>query len=455
MPQIEQMAQNGQLKEIDTLTGTPEFCEPCVLGKMKKLPFHSQEKVQASKLLQIIHSNIGGPISPQSREGYRYWLLPVDDYSCFPWIYFLKKKRDVLSTYNEWKMDVWNFFKQEIGVEELSTTHTQFLRSNGGGEYSRAEFRHELLKDGTLQETSAPYTLEQNGLVERMNQTLSTLANTMLEDSKLPKAFWVDTMSTAAYITGRSLSSALKGGVPYQLLFNWKVNPTLFHPFCCLGYALIPKEQQGGKFQSHRRKCVLLGYMYRQQAYKLFDLEHRSVISSRHVTFNESKRISDANSTPWQNFIKEQWEGLLSKHLHQPEHNRDEKKSNSNPPAPPDISEVVGVDHAPPEPPPDNMVDVLSQHLNQLHLDAPAPAAIPPPAPAPAPAPDPARAQSPPAQIVAGVRRSSHVRQSANRNKDYQCTLDEETHRKAECQEPHPEQSEDGGETPENSGKLL
>ena len=84
------------------------------------------------------------------------------------------------------------------------------------------------------------------------------------------------------------------------------------------------------------------------------------------------------------------------------------------------------VDHTPPGPPPDDMVDVLSQRLNQLHLDSPAPAVIPPPPPAPAPAP--AQSKSPPAQIVAGVGRSSHVHQPANQNKDYQHTLDEETH---------------------------
>ena len=106
-----------------------------------------------------------------------------------------------------------------------------------------------------------------------MNQTLSTLANAMLEDSKLPKTFWTDAMSTATYVTARSPSSALSGGVPYQVLFNRKVNPTLFRPFGCLAYALIPKEHHGGKFKSHGQRCIILGYTYGQQAYKLLDLE--------------------------------------------------------------------------------------------------------------------------------------------------------------------------------------
>jgi hypothetical protein len=140
IPRIEQMVRHGQLKGIDAISGTPDFCEPCTLGKMKKLPFTSQDEVRASRPLQIVHSDVGGPISPQSQDGYKYWLLIVDDYSRFPWIYFLKKKSDVLAMYNTWKADVRALFKQEIDTEELSEMHTQFLRSDGGGEYTGVMF---------------------------------------------------------------------------------------------------------------------------------------------------------------------------------------------------------------------------------------------------------------------------------------------------------------------------
>ncbi|EJD49414.1 hypothetical protein AURDEDRAFT_59462 [Auricularia subglabra TFB-10046 SS5] len=32
---IKTMVRNGQLRGIDSLSGKPEFCEPCVLGKMR------------------------------------------------------------------------------------------------------------------------------------------------------------------------------------------------------------------------------------------------------------------------------------------------------------------------------------------------------------------------------------------------------------------------------------
>ena len=90
----------------------------------------------------------------------------MDDFSHFPWIYFLKKKSEVLVTYNQWKTDVQAFFKQEIETEEFSENYTEFLCSDGGGEYIGEEFQHQLCLDGTIQEFSAPYTPEQNRLVE-------------------------------------------------------------------------------------------------------------------------------------------------------------------------------------------------------------------------------------------------------------------------------------------------
>ena len=50
----------------------------------------------------------------------------------------------------------------------------------------------------------------------------------MLEESKLPKSFWADAMATAAYVTARSPADGLKGGTPYEALFNRHVNPLSF-----------------------------------------------------------------------------------------------------------------------------------------------------------------------------------------------------------------------------------
>jgi len=130
----------------------------------------------------------------------------------------MKHKSEALQIYNQWKSDVKTLLQTKIGQEDFSEPYTKFVQSNGGLEFTNKAFQNQLWTDGTLLETSAPYTPEQNGLTERTNQSLAMLANTMLEESKLPKSFWADTMSTAAYISAQSPTSRLGEKVPYQVL---------------------------------------------------------------------------------------------------------------------------------------------------------------------------------------------------------------------------------------------
>ncbi|KIK73700.1 hypothetical protein PAXRUDRAFT_73368, partial [Paxillus rubicundulus Ve08.2h10] len=60
----------------------------------------------------------------------------------------------------------------------------------------------------------------------------------------------------------------------------------------------------------------MIGYIYGQQAYKLLDVERRTIISSRHVTFDETVpytgTISACDLAPWNvPTVEGQWEGLL------------------------------------------------------------------------------------------------------------------------------------------------
>ena len=55
-----------------------DTCEPCLMGKMTKTPFFGTME-QANELLEIIHTDVCGPISVEARGGYRYFLTFTDD----------------------------------------------------------------------------------------------------------------------------------------------------------------------------------------------------------------------------------------------------------------------------------------------------------------------------------------------------------------------------------------
>ena len=57
---------NGLLESLGT-------CKPCLMGKVTKTPF-SETMERATDLLEIIHTDVCGPMSVEARGGYRYFL---------------------------------------------------------------------------------------------------------------------------------------------------------------------------------------------------------------------------------------------------------------------------------------------------------------------------------------------------------------------------------------------
>ena len=57
---------------VDGLLESLDGCEPCLMGKMTKTPF-SRTMERATDLLEIIHTDVCGPMSVDARGGYRYF----------------------------------------------------------------------------------------------------------------------------------------------------------------------------------------------------------------------------------------------------------------------------------------------------------------------------------------------------------------------------------------------
>ena len=84
---IKKLHTNGLLESLDYESF--ETCEPCLMGKMTKTPF-SGTLERASDLLEIIHTDLCGPLSIEARGGYRYFLTFTDDLSRYGYIYLIE-----------------------------------------------------------------------------------------------------------------------------------------------------------------------------------------------------------------------------------------------------------------------------------------------------------------------------------------------------------------------------
>jgi GAG-pre-integrase domain len=65
------------------------YCDICRLSKQTRLPF-SLSNSKTSKIFELIHSDVWGPAPVESYNGFRYFVIFIDDFSRTTWIYLLK-----------------------------------------------------------------------------------------------------------------------------------------------------------------------------------------------------------------------------------------------------------------------------------------------------------------------------------------------------------------------------
>ncbi|KAF2355662.1 Reverse transcriptase RNA-dependent DNA polymerase [Trinorchestia longiramus] len=124
-----------------------------------------------------------------------------------------------------------------------------------------------------------------------MNKTILEAVRAMVSDSKLPKTFWAEAVSTAVHIKNRSPTSTHKDLTPYQALNGHKPSVQHFRTFGCMAYAHVPKDERE-KLDLKSKTCVLLGYGSETKGYRLWDFNAKKVLLSRDVVFNEFQFMS-------------------------------------------------------------------------------------------------------------------------------------------------------------------
>ena len=88
-------------------------CKVCAQGKNIKNPFPNSNNEEKG-ILDIVHSDVCGPIPTTSLSGYVYYVSFIDDYSHKYWIYLLKIKDEVFVKFKEFKALVENLSEKTI-----------------------------------------------------------------------------------------------------------------------------------------------------------------------------------------------------------------------------------------------------------------------------------------------------------------------------------------------------
>ena len=271
-----------RVEEVTTGLQSPviamkEPCEPCTLAKTIRV-VNRESPEQATVPLARIHTDFWGPYSVPSLYGCLYFVSFTNEATRKAWVFCTKDKAFVRPIFIE--------FKARVELE--SGFKIQAVRANNAPEFkSLGEFYRPY---GIQFEFIEPYFHQQNGVPERLNRTLVTMSRAMLQDAKLPEAFWQNAVETACYLRNR-VPVGPKGITPEEAYTGKKPYVGHLRAWGCLAYPFIPLEKRR-KLQPIAGKAIFIGYMPTSRQYKLYDPKAKRVIVSTAPIFREGQRLS-------------------------------------------------------------------------------------------------------------------------------------------------------------------
>ena len=161
--------------------------------------------VRSTRKLQLVHSDVCGPMPTESLGSHKYFVTFTHDYSRHCSVYFMKHQSEVLSKFKEFEASTTNDCDLKIGA----------LRTDRVGEYISIELKEYLKHRGICHELTVPYNPEQNGVAERLNRTLLVAARSMISHAGLTSNYWGEAVATAMYVRNRTATTTTSRA-PYE-----------------------------------------------------------------------------------------------------------------------------------------------------------------------------------------------------------------------------------------------
>ncbi|KAK8937455.1 hypothetical protein KSP39_PZI012258 [Platanthera zijinensis] len=254
------------------------LCQSCQLGKHTKLPFVSSVSSTTAPF-DIIHSDVWTcPV--MGNNNFRYYVLFLDDYTHFVWVFPLAHKSQVFITF----LAFCTYIRTHIRTQFERDIKT--FQCDNGREYDNTLFHTLGAQHGMQLRFSCPYTSSQNGEAERMIRTLNNMSRTLLIHASMPPTYWPHSLQMAAYLHNILPTTVLGSSTPTLALYRRQPTYSHLRTFGCLCYPNLSATTQH-KLLPRSKPCVFVGFPTNHRGYKCLDILTGKFIISRHVTFDE------------------------------------------------------------------------------------------------------------------------------------------------------------------------
>ncbi|KAG6500437.1 hypothetical protein ZIOFF_040282 [Zingiber officinale] len=193
------------------------------------------------------------------------------------WVFVLAAKKDAFQAFKKFKSVTENTTEYKIKT----------LRTDRGGEFLSTEFTRFCENEGIERHLTAPYTPQQNGVVERRNRTVMAMARSLLKGTHMPARFWGEAVRHAVYLLNRLPTKALGDHTPFEAWMGRKPHLAHLRVFGCVAYVKNTTPHLK-KLDDRSSPMVYLGVEEGCKAHRLFDPRHGKLQVSRDVVFQEN-----------------------------------------------------------------------------------------------------------------------------------------------------------------------
>lgn len=270
---IVKTSKNKCVHGLPELKGAVRDCRPCKETKFKRVTFKPINRIFTQKPLELLHTDLCGPLPTTSIHGHRYFMTIIDDFSrkvfCFP----LKSKAEALET----------FIKFQKRAERFLDCKIKNVRSDNGLEYVNEEFKKYCENLGINHQLTNVYTPEQNGVAERNNYTAVDGIKVLLRDSGLSTGFWSEALLHFVYSWNRVCHKG-QTKTPFELYGGKQPSVKHMKPFGIQAYIGVPKNLRK-KLDARAKPGILVGYALRTKGYRIWNPETRKIVETINVRF--------------------------------------------------------------------------------------------------------------------------------------------------------------------------
>ncbi|XP_066351663.1 uncharacterized protein [Miscanthus floridulus] len=246
------------------------YANHCPGEKKKDEEAYHVRKVEMEPVVLLAETMELGPLEPASNMSLHTEMI-LEEKKVMPELFFVGE--------GEVRDDVW--YLDNGASNHMTGDHQKFR------ELDQTSTR----KGGIKHQFTAPYTPQQNGVVERKNRSVMEMARSLLKSMEIPGIFWAEAVRHSVYLLNRLPTKSMGYRTPYEGWNGRKPHLGHLRIFGCKGHVKIVGTHLK-KLDDRSVPMVYFGIEEGSKAHRMYNPKTNKFVVSRDVVFEESLKWS-------------------------------------------------------------------------------------------------------------------------------------------------------------------